>query len=198
MLGFDWKPIRERDEDGRLLAAGLQWTEMRKGAFGTIITIANLSLMGSMAGCVHQQMFRDSNGGLVALWLLGVCVVCVVAARLAPGRMRALVFHEDGRTSAPYGFAHYSSKYREVYGSNAEFVSIEARSHGPQSSDADVLAYSRTGGVTYVAGHLHRDNAHMVAVQLTLALAELRESFGNERRDGSAEGSQRRAEALID
>jgi len=193
MLGFDWKPIRERDAEGRLTAAGVQWTEMRKGAFGTIITIANLSLMGSMAGCVHQQMFRHSNGNLAALWLLGLCVLCVVAARLAPGRMRSLVFHADGRTAAPYGLAHYSLRFREMSGHNANIVSIEARAE--QSGDADVVTFSRSGDVAYVAGHLHRDNAHKVAVQLTLALAELRENLGGEQAGGSA---QRRAEALID
>lgn len=197
MLGFDWKPIRERDVDGRLMAAGVQWTEMRKSAFGLYITVANLSLMGSVGGCAHQQMFRDSNGGVVALWLLGLCVMCVVAARLSLGRMRALIFRADGTTSAPFGFAYYSSRYRAMSGTNANLVSIEARSDG--GADAYVAVYSRNGDVTYVAGHLHPDNAHRVAVQLTLALAELRESLGGwPSITGMPSAARRHAEVLID
>ncbi len=62
-------------------------------------------------------------------------------------------------------------------GSNANIASIEARSDG--GTHAYVTTYSRSGDVTYVAGHLHPDNAHKVAVQLTLALAELRESMAS-------------------
>lgn len=75
---------------------------------------------------------------------------------------------------------------------------IEARRHGPTM--CDVVLFTRSGETVYVAGWLHRDSAHKIAVQLTLALAELRESAGERRQGGAGPDAspQGLAETLID
>lgn len=191
LLEFDWTPIRERDADGRLTAAGLQWTEQRRTAFGILVVISAIALIGAV-----PTLLVGASG---ATWGLFTLVACAMAiARLTPARKRALIFHEDGRTSAPFGFAHHPRRYREVYGTNANVVSIEARGH--RNEPHHVAMYARNGDVAYVAGRLESDNAHRVAVQLTLALAELRESLGERPASsaGAPPAARRPAEALID
>ena len=177
MLGFDCKPIRERDADGRLTAAGLQWTEQRCLAFGVPIQVGTWALLGGIAA-LHAGA---SGPGWT---MLGLTACTTAFIRLVPGRTRALIFHDDGRTSAPFGFAHHPRRYREVSGTNANVASIEARGQG--SDPHYVAMYSRSGEVAYVAGRLEADNAHKVAVQLTLALAELRESMAGSVRPANA------------
>lgn len=185
MLGFDCKPIRERDADGRLIAAGLQWTEQRRLAFGLLMQFGTWALLGGVAALLAGA----SGPGWT---MLGLTVCAMAIARLTPGRTRALIFHDDGRTSAPFGFAHHPRRFREVSGSNANVVSIEARGQGNEPHY--VAMYSRSGDVAYVAGRLEVDNAHKVAVQLTLALAELRESLARSMQPANA----RNAESFID
>lgn len=185
MLGFDCKPVRERDADGRLTAAGLEWTEQRRSAFGILVVISTIALIGGvptlLVGASHPA------------WAMFALVACAMAiARLTPGRTRALIFHEDGSTSAPFGFAHHPRWFREVSGSNVNIVSIEARGH--RNEPHHVAMYSRSGEVAYVAGRLEADNAHKVAVQLTLALAELRESLAQSMHPAKA----RTPESVID
>lgn len=140
----------------------------------------------------------SKGGGLLAIIMFTGLAWLIVSAWRLPGRTRALIFHQNGSTNAPYGFAHSHRSHRYVTGHNADFVSIEARGHGPTM--CDVVLFTRCGETVYVAGWLHRDSAHKIAVQLTLALAELRESAGERRQGGAGPDAspQGLAETLID
>lgn len=195
MSRFSWHPIRERDENGDLLAAGLQWAEERD------VALAGYWLAGAVllfVGTAALLLWLAGKGGLLlVLACFGVVAWLIVSARRLPGRTRALVFHQDGSTSAPYGFNHYHHSHRHITGHNSNFVSIEARGQG--STMCDVVLFTRCGETVYVAGWLHRDSAHKVAVQLTLALAELRECLGRDPAAGAYAPHPRDAPvALID
>jgi hypothetical protein len=183
-MRFEWHPIRSRDEDGHLMAAGVQWTERREVAeIGwTLLVIA---CFGTAVGVLVS--FAMTGATPTGVWtiaaLIVACVYCVYRACRVPGRRRALIFHRDGRTTAPFGFAHYRRRFRELSAHNAEFVSIEAR--GQQEAGSDVLVFTRCGDVVYAGGRLDPDHAHKVAVQLTLALSELRESMSGANRTGN-------------
>jgi hypothetical protein len=195
MSRFRCHPIRERDADGHLVAAGVEWAEERDIALAGFWVVG--CILGPIGACALMFHVVDKGGLVFGLVCLGLLACLIVCARRLPGRTRALVFHEDGSTSAPYGFAHAPRSHRRITIHNADFVSIEAQGHPAM---CDVVLFTRCGETVYVAGWLHRDSAHKVAVQLTLALAELRESAGERRQGGAGlvAPPQGLAETLID
>jgi len=189
-MRFEWRTVREHDADGRLAAAGAEWTEERAAVASTLLVLVVISFI--MLGFALIIMMLSGEGQAVVLALAAIIAISVRAMRTMRGRRRALVFHRDGRTTAPHGFAHYPRRFTEITGTNAEFVSIEAR--GPEFG-ANVLIFTQSGGVFYAGKHLHHDDAHRVGVQLTLALRELRESLG---REAAGTEPPKRAATFID
>ena len=117
----------------------------------------------AMVGAGALLFYLAGKGGdLPAIIMFSGLAWLIVSARRLPGRTRALVFRQDGSTSAPYGFAHSHRSHRYVTRHNANFVSIEARGKGPTM--CDVVLFTRCGETVYVAGWLDRDAAHRVAV----------------------------------
>lgn len=174
-MRFEWQPIRERDAEGTLIAAGVQWTELRMAAQVTCGIVVMLSFMGGVAAWLAGEVLKAEDTGMTALTFFAICGGALVGGRRMRGTVRSLVFQRDGRILAPLGFAHYPARFREVDGHIDNIVSIEARGQG--LTDCSVVMFARCGDIAYVAGRLHQDSAHKVAVQLTLALAELRESL---------------------
>jgi hypothetical protein len=184
---FEWQPLRERDVDGRLLAAGVRWSENRGVAEALCLSLAVLVCMAG-AGTI---LVSGIGGALV----LGLGIWLWRSSFRIAGCKRELVFHRDGGMKAPLGFAHYHESCREILGHNADIVSIEMRKEG--AGDIRVVMFFRSGDVVHAAGSLLPDEAHKIAVQLTLALAELREDLGN-RLNSPGSGTPVRAEMAID
>jgi len=185
--------VRELDADGRLTAAGAEWTEERAAVASTLLVLLVLSFI--ILAFALIIMMLSGEGEVAVLALLAIIATSVRTMRTMRGRRRALVFHRDGRTSAPHGFAHYPGRFTEITGTNAEFVSIEAR--GPEFS-SNVLIFTGSGGVIYAGRHLRHDDAHRIAVQLTVALRELRESIGREAQQRAPRGRSADAHVVID
>lgn len=192
-MRFEWRTVREHDADGRLIAAGAEWAEERAAVASALLVVIVLSFI--MLAFALIIMLLSGEGQGVVLGLLALIALAVRSLRTMRGRRRALVFHRDGRTTAPHGFAHCPRRFTEITGTNAEFVSIEAR--GPELS-SNVLIFTHSGGVIYAGRHLHHDDAHRVAVQLTIALRELRESIGREAQQTARQGRSADAPVLID
>jgi hypothetical protein len=92
----------------------------------------NLSTVCFMAAMFAGFLYAGrGEAGDVAVMFAGICLLIAVCGRSLPGRRRSLVFHRDGRTTAPRGFAHCKRRCREVTGDNAAFISIEARRGAP-------------------------------------------------------------------
>ena len=164
---FEWQPLRERDADGRLVAAGVRWSEHRELAQAGCLSLAVLVCMAGAGTFLVSGM----GGALV----LGLGIWLWRCSFRLSGRQRELLFRPDGSMKAPLGFAHYQESCREILGHNADIVSIEMRKEG--AGDIRVVMFFRGGDVVHAAGSLLPDEAHKIAVQLTLALVELREDM---------------------
>jgi hypothetical protein len=191
-MRFEWRTVREHDADGRLREAGAEWREERAAVASALLVLIIVNFIMLMLALII--MLLSGEGQVVVLALLAIIAISVRTMRTMRGRRRALIFHRDGRTSAPHGFAHYHRRVREITGTHAEFVSIEAR--GPEFSSS-VLIFTGSGGVIYAGRHLHHDDAHRIAVQLTIALRELRESIGRETRPQETDRKNRPADAHV-
>ena len=177
---FTCHRIVKRSQGGPLSSVGLEWTEGRNWLLNiwvasliTLIVLGGLTLLASM-------LAGQSVVFLIASCLLGLAAL-VYKIRL-PGRRRQLVFHRKGDILAPLGFSCSPWSHVRVAGTIVDVASIEARSI-EKTQDANarfthgVVLYLRNGGTCYVASRLDPDDAHKVAVQLTLGLNELREDM---------------------
>ncbi len=201
---FECKRIEERNQAGNLVAVGVEWTE-HKEWFDTLMALAmflcllvGLFTMFLVSPFVKQWWFSVGIG--LALVVLGFSLFSVEI----PGRPRQLLFYRDGRMLAPLGFAAYAARYKSMSGHLADVVSIEARQTA-STHDATKTAYThgvvlfkRGGDVTYIAKHLHPDAAHKVAVQLTLALTELREALATATTTRAEPRAQGRARPTVE
>ena len=173
------EPIRDPRRGGRLVAAGGRWSEHRDFAEAGCLALAVLVCLAGIVGLVVSMM--DGSPAIAGLLLLGLGIWLARCSFRIAGCERELVFDREGGMKAPLGFAHYQAICREITGHHADIVSIEMRNEG--AGDIRVVMFFRSGDVVYAAGRLQRDEAHRLAVQLSLALAELREAISDPRRE---------------
>ena len=193
-MELESEPIRIRDAGGRLVAAGARWSEHRDFAEAGCLALAVLVCLAGAGALVVSLI--DGSPAIVGLLLLGLGIWLARRSVRIAGSTRELVFDREGGMKAPLGFAHYQAYCREITGHHADIVSIETRNQG--AGDLRVVMYFRSGNVVYAAGRLQRDEAHRLAVQLSLALAELREAISDPRREAGHGPASVRAEEFID
>jgi hypothetical protein len=146
---FDCEPV-EASSDGRLNASGVRWTEARTF---TEVFLMKLGHGVYMLGC------------WVSLFGLG----------------GALTFWRDGESSAPFGLSPWPGHHNSLAWPHAQIVSIEAeqvvtpKGEDPTPYTHGVRIFWKGGRVAHVAQNLEPDDAHLLAVALTEALAALRE-----------------------
>lgn len=207
---FESHRVETRTPEGRIEAIGVAWTEHREGLhrlarMAIVISFIIGVFVAGLGMPMNKEWWTPAGIGLVLMlpifWVEKISI---------EGTQRELAFYRDGQIEAPYGFAFYP-RSTSVSGHYCDLVSIEAR-HCLTNLEAQhtnhthgVILFKRNGDITYVAKHLHPDEAHKVAVQLSLALTELREDMANEAVQGAtrqpAPRSKRNkaaAEALID
>ncbi len=179
---FTCQRIAQRKTD-ILDASGVEWTESRDGIEGLVFVLVMAGLVSGALVLFFTPLFGKD-------WWKAACVGL---ALLSPyrwargmeiaGTPRQLLFHRDGRIAAPLGFAAYAAKHRSVTGHHDNIASIEARHMAFKGASTPnthgVVLYSRDGDIANVAMHLLPDDAHKVAVQMTLALTELREDLAS-------------------
>lgn len=173
-----WK-IRERDEQGRLVEAGFIWFE-RRPVVEPVVVIAAL-LLGIAALIAPIPLLAHgyalTAGAVAAAGFAGSTWLFRAYPRLAV-RRRMLVFHLDGGMSYTYGMPVFSDP--ELLRSelpHADIVSIEASYLSFEHKSVSMFLSS--GEALCVTGFQRSaDDVRIIAVQLTLALEEIRASSG--------------------
>ncbi len=169
--------IRMRDAAGRLTAAGAEWIEP-----DVVKTIG--CILGAMPFMGLAILGVVQAGSAIEAWLSGLPFLAVgvalVAVALSAKQNRALLFHDDGRITIPFGLTGWGRR-TEMQGSHEHVASIEAEVVPPnemadQEKGAHVIIFSRGGDTIYIAGpRLRVETARKIAVQLSHALKEVRD-----------------------
>lgn len=180
---FTCERIDLRDGDGELEATGVMWTEHREWLEFAMYGLVTLGVLIAFFAFLTAPMFGKFwwiPCGVGVSTFLPFFWLCRADFQGTP---RQLLFRRDGSMPAPLGFADSPAHFKSVSGLQSDVVSIEARKAPTQAGslrtmhDHGVALFKRNGDVSYIAQHLLPDQAHKVAVQLTQALAELREDM---------------------
>ena len=171
--------IRLKDERGRVTAAGVQWAEYRLWAIwllaipGAILVLPLLMLFLAMVASrfalIPTAVFFGDIALLLVLFWFGnrVCL-----------KARSAVFHDDGTIEMPEGLPT-QSWIKELSFPHTDVSTIEERKSGRigesvQMSRIDI--YSHEGHWVTLGHNLDPQMCHAAVVQLTKALAEIREA----------------------
>lgn len=173
------KPIRLRDADGQLVAAGCEWREPNEWI---LLGAVACGFAGAAALALTPAGFSTSIAGGAAL--LGVSgLMGWVAWTVAGGRFqtRSLVFELDGTMRMPHGVPAFFLR-RVVEGHHGEIGTLEKiRDEDMQDGKPRIVhrvaIYGKQGHIVRVSSPLHPDQAHMVAVQLNAALQVVRDEL---------------------
>lgn len=178
--------IDRKDADGRLDATGVEWTEHCMWCDVVVGALVGLSFVAGMFAAFAAALI-SFKAGLLSLIPAGAAVVLFSPILWRhelrfDGKTRQLLFHRDGRMEVPFGLPFYP-RIRLLTAAHTEVASLEIR-QTVNNDMARETAYSsgvammlRSGDIVYVAKHLHPDDAQKVAVQLTLALAAMRDDL---------------------
>lgn len=172
------RPLREHDSDGRLVAAGAEWAELRLWA---IWLIAPLYIAPYFVFAL-ALIFGLANGfplpSVIAMLvgLLGM-ILSIRLANYVGQRRRSLLIRADGSVVAPQGL-HFVPRFVLKDSSiidQALIVSIEAERD--TRGEPFVCLYSSEGD-RFTVGF--RCPAHKLAVQLQKALRDIRRGYADE------------------
>ena len=182
-MSFECNYLEDRDADGSIEAAALQWTEVNAWFEALMLFVAIAAFIGGVVTLFGGNPWVPRTPLSIGCSLFLLVSPFLLLSSAVLGTPRALVFHRDGRISAPLGFSSYPRSFKRVTGTLADVVSIEARqtvrsAQGAQATRTHgVVLFKRNGDIAYVASQLHPDSAHKLAVQLTHALVALREDI---------------------
>lgn len=184
---FECRAVSGRDQDGLLDGCGARWTEAFSAIEWLLAKAAECSLLSAgvvtVGGTVYGAMHGGFAAGLAGLPLVAVAWGMAWLSVRCPGRERELTFWQDGVGYAPRGLSPWRWGCERMPLPHWEVASIEAVRLFPEKPDAlthythGVIIYFNGGEVSRIAEHLEPDQAHMVAVKLTIALRKLRESM---------------------
>lgn len=171
--------IDTKDRNGELTSTGVEWTEGRNWLF-YLKVLGVVSLVGITVACLLGTLFSHQWMLLLGIAAATTTLGVVLMLEPMPGTARRLVFSRDGSIHAPLGLSYYRKSVKRLGATIADVVSFEMKQLVRGGEDEGtpfthgVVLYKRDGDMTYVASNLHPDDAHKVAVQLTLALVALR------------------------
>jgi len=190
------EPIRRYDDARRLEAAGVRWTEVRNGlvwvyavpAFILLMTMASSGLFMVAKG------FPLKTTLIFAGSVVGLGLVRYLLNNFGE-RRRSLIFHHDGRIETPEGVPS-NRRFREFAFGHDRVSTFEirlAKKFDATYSQFFVDLFGRDGEWVTVADALSEQHSHLLTVQLTKALAEMREATAQPRREFTAEDALRMA-----
>ncbi|MCK1281773.1 hypothetical protein IVB46_41820 [Bradyrhizobium sp. 61] len=175
---MSYQVIREYDIDGKLVAAGYEWGEpndliMHLSA-GFILAAVGIATISSYVMKTHVL------GGL--LLLSGSALLGYAGYKLSKVvfRPRSFIFNLDGAMRMPHGVPEFG-RLRAINGHHGKVGTIEKiRDEGPHGGPRGVhrvAMFSKEGHIVRISKALHPDDAHLVSVQLTAALQEIRDEI---------------------
>lgn len=173
-------PIRCHDESGRLVAAGVDWTEYRVGFIWLVAVPAALLLL-PLTPLFVGMLATGFATGLTALFIANVVSVgaLIWVANRSGVRTRSAVFHADGTISVPQGLP-VQPRIKALSFPHTEVTSIEQMQAGQIAKDVPVSfidVFGREGDHVTLGHNLRPQVCHRAVVQLTKALAEIREAI---------------------
>jgi hypothetical protein len=164
----DNRVIRERDADGLLSAAGFKWREPAMWVFH-IFGTAGFVLAFYWLMCLADRRTPTEFTTAVFIALLGCVGACVVLGSIR----RGIAFERDGRVSNRGGWVNWLDLVGGIK-DHADIASIEVTK---TQEGAGVAVYTVYGGTMMLSEGLNEPAARLAAVQLTMALREMRESL---------------------
>lgn len=187
---FDCETVEACGEDGALDAIGVRWTEARTFCEAAIHKVAAvMGLVTVLAAYGGVMLAATAGAQVLVIVVMAVFVFGILTWTLlwlgwrVPGRVREVTFWYDGVMRAPFGLSTARLKNNESQLPVASIESIEAEQlifpsgDNPPIYTHGVRIIYATGHISHIARHLAPDQAHMVAVKLTQALAELRKEI---------------------
>lgn len=158
------KKIRQHNAAGELVAAGYEWREPMVFSGGAGAAKALVSLMVCFVGLTSPDM-----GVLAVIPMTGIFLAWVFSL---DGFPRRVTFHRDGKITARFTFGEELLDFSLDW-PHTDIASIE-------TSKGYIWLYSREGDLARVGrGNIEYKVAHKAAVQLTMALTELRAACAN-------------------
>lgn len=160
--------IREQDPAGRLAAAGFEWSEPVPNIFAIFGSLAFVGFYFWIRSLFDAEASRDFK----FLLYMASCVSLFICGQFGEVR-RGVSFERNGSVRARGGWVNWLSMLGGIQ-DHAEITSIEIKK--VQHAWA-VAIYTNWGGTTILSTRLTEGNARVAAVQLTIALREMRESL---------------------
>lgn len=160
--------IRERHADGLLSAAGYKWREPVMWVFH-IFGTTGFVLWFYWLMCLADRQTPAEFTTKVLLAMIG----CIGACMFLGSIRRGISFERDGRVSNRGGWVNWL----DVVGRTKDHAHIASIEVTKTEQGAGVAIVTTYGGTIMISEDLSEAAARRVAVQLTLALREMRESL---------------------
>lgn len=165
---FDSPVIRERSEDGLLSAAGFTWREPVMWVFH-IFGTASFPLFFYWLMCMSD---RKTPAEFTTTVFIGLCG-CVCACIFLGSVSRGIAFERDGRISNRGGWINWL----ELVGATKDYSHIASIEAIKTEQGFGVAMFTIYGGTVLLSEDLSEAKARLAAVQLTMALREMRQSL---------------------
>jgi hypothetical protein len=161
----DQPVIRERDDEGRLLAAGFKWSEPVEWVQLVFGIGAFVLVFYALAGSMDRRTPPDA-AFFVGLGAAASVLICILCGSIE----RGIAFQRDGRVRVLGGWSNWFDLYFRLK-EHAYIASIEI----VKTQFGTGVAILTTGGGTIMLSQaLSEPAARLAAVQLTIALREMR------------------------
>jgi len=164
--------VRERDIRGQLTAAGYCWAERFEDILPALAGPSAIAIVIGVA-----QLFNHTATWMTALGpIIFGCIGLPLSVWFSVLE-RAVIFERNGRIAFPHG-TFGSFWKRAFYRPHQDIASIEVTPQNYHGRSRFSVALFTVHGETWiVSGNLSNAQARLVAVQLTRALKELRDSM---------------------
>lgn len=168
----DRPAIRERDASGKLTAAGFEWSEPVE-VIALPLAVLAVGLLFYAGAVAHDA--RAPSGASVLFVI--AAIVCAALGYFLGSTDRGIAFTHDGKVSIRGGWINGLEMLFTI-AEHADIASIEMttthRGHA-------VVILTTWGGTYVLSNGLDEPHARLVAVQLTIALRQIRESIADVR-----------------
>jgi hypothetical protein len=202
---FQCQTVRQDTPGGTIEGIGVRWTEARWIIEWACEYLAMGIMIAGGVSLIAAFLGVGSNTIWLAALLFALGSVTLWLGFRVPGRRRELQFWADGVGLMPLGCSRWPSHHDRLACSIWGIQSIEAeqidqtKPGQPAGYTHGVRIFYIDGEVAHVASNLEPDQAHMVAVRLTQALAQLRTEVGRDLSGrGISSGRKERVEVVID
>jgi hypothetical protein len=170
------KTIREYDASNNLVAAGYEWGEPDDRRLILFLGLAAGSLGLAVLGI---DLVTKSWAAVPALCGAAAAAWASYEVYKRRRRTRSLIFRCDGSIDAPHRLPDFLWPRYQVGGHHEHIASIgQLVDHEPGGKRQNRTAlYAKNGNIVRVTGDVHPDIAHRVAVQLSAALQDIRDTM---------------------